>query len=273
MIGAHERAAPGALKVSESYYLENGCTIAKNVVLVERICGTRRLIFLDCDRDAVLAELPEGWTIRDGAFPGATLILSFNDWVSYTLPDQTAHKIKSPRFLGFLVPVQHSIGGRSGFMQLYGLAADPEHLPGPYRAYRGAAYSHSCKFETDGLQNTWTHDEYRISPSHATGQFTLHVSHQRSAPKRVIAPRPNVAVFSPYDSQIERFYQEDLVLEMALAPAMNAAGAKNFHLAWTIPDLAGVMRSAKLTAMIYNPVYLRDVYERPSESSPRNGNR
>jgi hypothetical protein len=43
----------------------------------------------------------------------------------------------------------------------------------------------------------------------------------------------------------------------------NVANAKNFHLEWTIPDLARVMTTAKLAAMIYNPVYLRDVYERP----------
>lgn len=268
----HNITAPGILGVSENYYLENGCTIAKNLGLVERISGTRRLVFLECDRDAVLAKLPEGWTIRAGTFPGANLILSFNDWVSYTLPDQALHKVNSPRFVGFLVPAQHNTHGRSGFMQIYGLAADHEYLPGPYRAYRRAAYFHSCKLETDGLQNTWTHEEYRISPSHSTGQFTLRVSHQRTSPRRVIASCPNVAVFSPHDSQIERFYQEDLIQEISFAPAMNVANAKNFQLEWTIPDLAGVMTTAKLAAMIYNPVYLREVYERPSGPNPRNQN-
>lgn len=262
MIDAHKTAAPVALSTSESYYLENGSTIAKNASLVERLAGTRRLIFLECDRDAVVAQLPEGWTIRDGAFPRTNLILSFNDWISYTLPDQTLHKVNSPRFVGFLVPVRHTIGGRSGFMQIYGLAADHEYLPGPYRAYHGAAYFHSCRFETDGLQNAWTHDEYRISPSHVMGQFTLRVSHQRTSPRRVIAPRPNVAVFSPYDPQIERFYQEDLIMEISFLPAMNVDNVKNFCLEWTIPDLAELIPTAKLAAMIYNPVYLRDVYER-----------
>jgi hypothetical protein len=272
MIDVHKTTAPGTLDVSEGYYLENGCTIAKNVGLIERIYGTRRLVFLECDRDAILAKLPEGWTIRDGAFPGTNLILSFNDWVSYTLPDQTPHKVKSPRFVGFLVPAQHAAGGRSGFMQIYGLAADREYLPGPYRAYRGAAYFHSCKFETDGLQSTWTHDEYRISPSHGPGQFTLRVSHQRTSPRRAIASRPNVAVFSPYDAKIERFYQEDLISETAFGPATSVANAKNLHMEWKIPDLAGVMTTAKFAAMIYNPVYLRDVYERSQEPDPRDHN-
>lgn len=262
MTDARKTTAPSTTSVSESYYLENGCTVARNVGLVERISGTRRLIFLECDRDAVLAELPEGWAIRDATFPGANLILSFNDWVSYTPRDQVSHKLKSPRFVGLLVPVRHGIGGRSGFMQIYGLAADHAYLPGPYHAYREATYFHSCRFETDGLQNTWTRDEYRISPTRSAGQFTFRVSHQRASPKRVIAPRPNVAVFSSYDSQIERFYHEDLILEISFAPAMNVANAKDFELEWTIPDLAGVMRTAKLVAMIYNPVYIRDVYER-----------
>ncbi len=269
MTGPHETAAPRAPSVPEGYYLENGCTVAKNVGLVERIYGTRRLVFLECDRDAILATLPEGWTIRDGAFPGTNLILSFNDWVSYTFPDQTPHKVKSPRFVGFLVPAQHAAGSRSGFMQIYGLAADHGYLPGPYRAYRGATYFHSCKSETDGLQNTWTHEEYRICPSHSTGHFNFRMSYQRNSPSRVIAPRPNVAVFSPYDSQIERFYREDLIMEMSFAPPMNAASANNLQLEWTIPDLAGVMTSAKLAAMIHNPVYLRDVYERQQGANPQ----
>lgn len=50
-------------------------------------------------------------------------------------------------------------------------------------------------------------------------------------------------------------------MEISLAPAM-IANTKDFELTWTIPDLAGVMTSAKLVAVIYNPVYLRDVYER-----------
>jgi hypothetical protein len=99
------------------------------------------------------------------------------------------------------------------------------------------------------------------------------VSHQRGSPRRVISSRPNVAVFSPCDSQIERFYREDLILEISFAAPMNVANAnnrhlKNFHLEWTIPDLAAVMATAKLAAMIYNPIYLRDVYERPQHSDP-----
>ena len=64
-----------------------------------------------------------------------------------------------------------------------------------------------------------------------TGKFALRVLHQRTSPRRVIASRPNVAVFSPHDSQIERFYQEDLILETSLAPAMNAVTVKD--LTWS----------------------------------------
>jgi hypothetical protein len=81
MIDAHKTTAPVAISVSESHYLENGSTIAKNATLVERLSGTRRLIFLECDCDAVGAQLPESWTIRDEAFPRTNLIPSFNDWV------------------------------------------------------------------------------------------------------------------------------------------------------------------------------------------------
>jgi hypothetical protein len=37
---------------------------------------------------------------------------------------------------------------------------------------------------------------------------------------------------------------------------------KDFSLTWTLPDLKDVMTSAKLVAMNYNPVYMRDVFER-----------
>lgn len=205
MADVRNTTAPSVLSVSQGYYLENGCTVARNVGLVERISGTRRLIFLECDREAVLAELPESWTLRDAMFPGTNLIVSFNDWVSYTLPDQAMHEVKSPRFVGLLVPVQHSIGGRSGFMQIYGLATDHAYLPGPYRAYRGATYFHSCKFETDGLQNTWTLDEYRISPVHSAGQFTFRASHQRASPRRVVASRPNARCSRPTSPKSNAF--------------------------------------------------------------------
>ena len=244
------------------YYLENGCTVANNVKLVERIYGTRRLVFFECDREAILAELPTGWTIREDALANTNLILSFNDWTSHDLPDGSPHKIVSPRFVGFLVPVRNDEGLRSGFMQVYGLAADNAYLPGPYRAYRGASYFHSCITETDGLQSTWTHDQYKLRPSESTGEFLINISHRRTLPRRVKATRPNVAVFSPFDSNIERFYQEDVVLDMVFAPAMNIRNTKSLQLEWTIPAMASVMSTAKFVGMIYNSIYLRDVYER-----------
>jgi len=53
----------------EGYYLENGCTVLHDVALVERIYGTRRLIFLECHPGAVAAKLPVGWTVRSATFP------------------------------------------------------------------------------------------------------------------------------------------------------------------------------------------------------------
>lgn len=244
------------------YYLDNGCTVANDVKLVERIYGTRRLVFLECDREAILAELPVGWTIREESFANANLILSFNDWISHTLPDGSQHKVVSPRFVGFLIPVRNHEALRSGFMQIYGLAADHEYLPGPYRAYRSASYFHSCTTETDGLQFTWTHDRYKLRPSEGAGEFLLGMSHARTLPRRVTATRPNVAVFSRFDSNIERFYQEDAVLDTVFAPAMYVRNASCLRLEWTISAMTAVMSTAKIVGIIYNSVYMRDVYER-----------
>lgn len=246
----------------EGYYFENGCTVLHDVALVERIYGTRRLIFLECDPGAVAAKLPAGWTVRSATFSNSNLVLSFNDWTIFSRGDNSPHDIKSPRFVGILAPVKNDSLRRSGFMQIYGLAADRKYVPGPYKEYRAALYSHTSNFTTDGLDVTWTHDDYRIKQADTVGEFNLTVSHRRTAVKRAIAQRPNVAVYSSSDPSIERFYQEDLVLDMPHTPAMTASNVKDFSLNCTIPHLSEVMAGAKLGGMIYNPNYLRDVYER-----------
>jgi hypothetical protein len=79
---------------------------------------------------------------------------------------------------------------------------------------------------------------------------------------RAITGRSNLAVFSPYDNSIERYYTEDLVLEWPLAPSLGLSNVKDFSLTWTLPDLKDVMASAKLVAMSYNPAYMREVFQR-----------
>ena len=117
------------------------------------------------------------------------------------------HNVKSPRFVGFLVPVQHSNGGRSGFMQIYGLAADQDicrvltaPIAGPHTLIPASSKRMVCR-----IRGRKTNIGFLLRT--ARGNSRLRVSHQRTSPSRIIASRPNVAVFSPYDSQIERFYQ------------------------------------------------------------------
>src|SRR5271168_884850 len=75
------------------------------------------------------------------------------------------------------------------------------------------------------------------------GSHPLRTS-SRGPATRAITGRPNLAVFSPYDNSIERYYAEDLVLEQPLAPSLGLANAKDFSLTWTLPDLKDVMASA-----------------------------
>jgi len=197
-----------------------------------------------------------------GDLSSLNLVLSFNDWTIFSRDDNIPHDIKSPRFVGILAPVKNDSLRRSGFMQIYGLVADRKYVPGPYKEYRAALYAHTSNFTTDGLDVTWTHDDYRIKQAESVGEFNLTVSHRRTAVKRAIAQRPNVAVYSSSDPSIERFYQEDLILDVPHTPAMTTSNVKDFSLNCTMPHLSEVMAGSKLGGMIYNPNYLRDVYER-----------
>jgi hypothetical protein len=111
------------------------------------------------------------------------------------------------------------------------------------------------------LDVSWTHDEYKIGSLDSAGVFEISIGHQRTVVARVTG-RPNLAVFSPYDNSIERYYAEDLVLERPLAPSLGLSNVKDFSLTWTLPDLKDVMTSAKLVAMNYNPAYVCEVFER-----------
>ena len=147
-------------------------------------------------------------------------------------------------------------------MQVYDFAAGSHYTGGPYKAYRGSTYSHSSRFDTNGLDVSWTHDQYKIGSLDSAGAFEISIAHQRTVVARAITGRPNLAIFSPYDNSIERYYAEDLVLEQPLAPLLGLANTKDFSLTWTLPDLKDIMGSAELVAMNHNPAYMREVFER-----------
>jgi hypothetical protein len=253
-------APPVAL--AEGYYYENGCTVASKVHLTERNYGTRRTFFFICDPAAVQAILPDGWILRATAEPEFHLMVHFNDWLHTSHADNAPHAVQAPPYVGFLVPVQNSFLKRSGIMQVYGFAAGSHYTGGPYKAYRGSTYSHASRFDTNGLDVSLTHDQYKIRSLNSAGVFEISIAHQRTVVARAITGRPNLAVFSPYDNSIERYYTEDLVLERPLAPSLGLSNVKDFSLTWTLPDLKEVMASAKLVAMNYNPAYMREVFER-----------
>jgi hypothetical protein len=248
--------------LDDGYYYENGCTVASKVHLTERNYGTRRTFFFMCDPAAVQAILPEGWLLRATADPEFLLMVHFNDWLHTSHADNTPHKVQAPPYVGFLVPVQNSSLKRSGIMQVYGFAAGDHYTGGPYKAYRGSTYSHSSRFDTNGLDVAWTYDQYKIGSLSSPCVFEISIAHQRTVTARAITGRPNLAVYSPYDNSIERYYTEDLVLERPLAPSLGLSNVKDFSLRWTLPDLKDVMASAKLVAMNYNPAYMREVFER-----------
>jgi hypothetical protein len=251
-----------SVALAEGYYYENGCTIASKVHLTERNYGTRRTFFFLCEPAVVQAILPAGWILRATADPEFHLMVHFNDWLHTSHADNTPHVVQAPPYVGFLVPVQNSFLKRSGIMQVYGFAAGTHYTGGPYKAYRGCTYSHSSRFDTNGLDASWTHDQYEIGSLDSAGVFEISIAHQRTVVARAITGGPNLAVFSPYDNSIERYYAEDLVLERPLASSLGLANVKDFSLTWTLPDLKDVMASAKLVAMNYNPAYMREVFER-----------
>jgi hypothetical protein len=248
--------------LADGYYYENGCTVASKVHLTERNYGTRRTFYFVCDPAPVQAILPDGWILRNTAAPKFHLMVHFNDWLHTSHADNTPHAVQAPPYIGFLVPVQNSSLKRSGIMQVYGFAAGSHYTGGPYKAYRGCTYSHSSWFETNGLDFLWTHDKYAIGSLNSGGAFEISIAHQRTVVARAITGRPNLAVFSPYDNSIERYYTEDLVLEWPLEPSLGLSNVKDFSLKWTLPDLKDVMASAKLVAMSYNPAYMREVFQR-----------
>ena len=257
-----KRSDAPSVALAEGYYYENGCTIASKVHLTERNYGTRRTFFFLCEPAAVQAILPDGWILRATADPEFHLMVHFNDWLHTSHADNTPHAVQAPPYVGFLVPVENSFLKRSGIMQVYGFAAGSHYTGGPYKAYRGCTYSHSSRFDTNGLDVSWTHDQYEIGSLDSAGVFEISVAHQRTVVARAITGRPNLAVFSPYDNSIERYYAEDLVLERPLASSRGLANVKNYSLTWTLPDLNDVMASAELVAMNYNPAYMREVFER-----------
>src|SRR5258706_11380769 len=88
-------------------------------------------------------------------------MVNFNDCLHTPHADNTAHAVKAPPYVGFLVPVQNSFLKRSGIMQVYGFAAGSHYTGGPYKAYRGSTYSHSSRLVTHGLDVSWEYAQYK----------------------------------------------------------------------------------------------------------------
>jgi hypothetical protein len=177
-----KRSDASSVALAEGYYYENGCTVASNVHLTERNYGTRRTFFFISDPGAVQAILPDGWILRATAEPEFHLMVHFNDWLHTSHADNTPHAVQAPPYVGFLVPVQNSFLKRSGIMQVYGFAAGSHYTGGPYKAYRGCTYSHSSRFDTNGLDASWTHDQYKIGEGYAADLSRMCTPHAEPRP-------------------------------------------------------------------------------------------
>jgi len=146
-------------------------------------------------------------------------------------------------------------------MQILGLAPDRAFIPGPYKTYRPAEYHHSAFIVSDGAGEFETEDRYLLWPEGETGFIDVRITYRRNVMRRVTADAPPVAVYSPKDPKIERFYKEDAVIEVNFMPALNIERIEHYVLKCTVPSLSDLLGSARLVGMMNNPVYALDVYE------------
>lgn len=231
------------------------------------IAAARTLIAVRANAAALQRRLPSGWELapyegddmRGKAFRGANLLVPFHEVFAVRTHDGTSHGMAQLSYVPFISQARHRETQALGHLHWHLYTEDPAGVPGRYKDATCAEITRSLSFIKARRGETAVRETF--SAVAESGQVHLVLAYEQGGMLAwVTADKPNLPLYAARDSTIERWYQEDQVVDIVRSDPMKINRVSGISLKVT-GELEDVFDGAEqVVAVVIQRPYMRQVY-------------
>jgi len=232
------------------------------------IAAARTMIALEANAAALQRRLPGGWELapydgddlRGTSLRGANLLVPFHEVFAFRTHDGLAPAgLTQVSYIAFVSQARNQATGELGHVHWWTYTEDPASVPGKYGDGLLADIARSQTFTKQRRGETQVRES--ISAVAASGQVHLTLAYKQGGMVIwITAEEPNLPLYAARDPHIERWYQEDQVLDVARSDPLGVNNVAEIRL--TIKgELADVFDGTeRVVAVVIQRPYMRQVY-------------
>jgi hypothetical protein len=232
------------------------------------IAATRTTLALHGNPAALQRRLPSGWELapyegddlRGIYLRGANLLIPFHEvYATRTHQGQPPAGLPQASYIAFVSQARNQATGALGHLHWRTYTEDPAAIPGKYGDGTLAHITRSQTFTKQRRGETQVRETFSAVAD--TGAVQLSLAYRQGG--RVIwatADKPNLALYAAKDPQVERWYQEDQVLDVVRSDPQGIDSVSELSLDMT-GELADVFDGTeRVVAVFIQRPYMRQVY-------------
>jgi hypothetical protein len=246
------------------------------------IAAARTMIAVEGNASALQRRLPGGWRLapyegddlRGTSLRGANLLVPFHEiYATRTLHGEPAG-LPQLSYVVFISQARNQTTGELAHIHWLAYTEDPTGVPGKYGDGKLARITRSQTFSKQQRGHTEIHETFSAVAD--SGQVHLTLGYQQGGTvKWITADMPNLLLRAAKDPAIERWYQEDQVVNIVRSDPLNINGVTEIELS-AQGELTDVFDGTeRVVGVVIQRPYLRHVYvpaqptDHPGASGPR----
>jgi hypothetical protein len=231
------------------------------------IAAARTMIALSGPAGALQRRMPDDWEVttfdgndfRGMALRGANMLVPFHEVYAVRNGDGREPVLAQTSYVPFIALARHRKTGGLGFIHWMTYTEDPEGVPGKYGDGKLAQITRAQTFKKDRPGETRVCETFDAR----VGDDGVHLSLEYQQGGKVVwatAKEPNIVLHAASDPSIERWYQEDQVMDVIRSDPLNINRVSRIEL-----DVKGEQAdvfdgSERVIAVVIQRPYMRQVF-------------
>jgi pimeloyl-ACP methyl ester carboxylesterase len=244
-------------------YQDLARVVIMDVVLRDRR-GADDALALEGNAAALQRRLPNGWELAPYAGDGSAL-RARTCWSRSTRSYGTRTRDGQPAglpqlsYIAFVSQARNRATGALGHLHWFTYTEDPAGVPGRYGDGKLAEITRSQTFTKQRRGETQVRETFPAVAD--SGAAHLSLAYQQGVMAVwVTADKPNLPLYSAKDPRVERWYQEDQVMDVVRSEPLNVDGVSELSL-----DVQGELGDVfdgneRVVAVVIQRPYMRQVY-------------
>ena len=231
------------------------------------IAAARTTLAVEANPAALQRRLPSGWELapyagedlRGSALRGANLLVPFHEVYAVRTQDGQPAGLPQLSYIAFVSQARNQATGELGHLHWFTYTEDPAGVPGKYGDGTLADITRSQTFTKQHRGQTQVLERFSAVAEGGTLQLSL-AYQQGGMVVWVTAEQPDLPLYAAKDPRVERWYQEDQVLDVVRSDPLGVNRVSEFAL-----DVTGELDDVfdgnqRVVAVFIQRPYMRQVY-------------